>query len=157
MKFIQTALVLFVALSACTQSTEQLKGKTFGADLSSADYIGFSELMTSLSTADTVHTTVMATVTEVCQAKGCWMTLHGDNTSGEVMVRFKDYGFFVPKDIAGRSVVVEGHAYKTVVPVEELRHYAEDAGKSKEEIAKITQPEETFAFLATGVVVLDQD
>jgi len=69
-------------------------------------------------------------------------------------VRFKDYGFFVPKDISGKDVIVEGKAYSTEVSVEELRHYAEDAGKSKEEIMAITEPEQTYAFLATGVRVI---
>ena len=72
-----------------------------------------------------------------------------------MMVRFKDYGFFVPKDIAGRKVIITGKAYREVTPIEELRHYAEDAGKSKEEIAAITESKEELKFLATGVVLLD--
>jgi len=34
-----------------------------------------------------------------------------------------------------------------------LRHYAEDAGKSKEEIEKITEPETNLMFLADGVLI----
>jgi hypothetical protein len=62
----------------------------------------------------------------------------------------------VPKDIGGRQVIVEGKAFKSVTPVEELRHYAEDAGKSKDEIMQITEPEQTLSFEATGVKVLDK-
>jgi len=158
MKFIQTLLVLFVAVSACTQTTAKVEGESFGAGITSSDYIDFDALIDQLGKNDTVNTTIRATVSEVCQAKGCWMTLSSSTVGSttEVMVRFKDYGFFVPKDISGRSVVVQGQAYKTIVPVDELRHYAEDAGKSKEEIAKITEPEESFAFLASGVVVMNQ-
>ena len=45
-------------------------------------------------------------VTEVCQMEGCWMVV----TDGKLSVRttFKDYGFFVPKDLAGAHVVAEG-------------------------------------------------
>ncbi len=68
-------------------------------------------------------------------------------------VTFKDYGFFVPKDIAGKTVVVEGVAQKKTTPVSELRHYAEDAGKSKAEIAQITDPKNELAFVADGVIV----
>jgi hypothetical protein len=39
--------------------------------------------------------------------------------------------------------------------VEELKHLAEDAGKSKEEIEAITEPKEELKFLATGVLLLD--
>ena len=151
MKLILTFIAACLTVTAWTQS---VKGDTYGAGVTAKKYIGFEDLMSQLEAQDTVVTTLRATVSEVCQAKGCWMTLHGKAADQQVMVRFKDYGFFVPKDLSGRAVVVEGQAYKTIVPVDELLHYAEDAGKSKEEIAKITEPEESFAFLATGVVVL---
>jgi hypothetical protein len=49
--------------------------------------------------------------------------------------------------------VLNGKAFKNITPVEELRHYAEDAGKSKEEIAAITEEEITFSFVADGALV----
>ena len=69
------------------------------------------------------------------------------------MVKFKDYGFFMPKDIAGKEVIINGKAYVEEVSVDEQRHYAEDAGKTKEEIAKITEPKRTFSFEADGVLI----
>jgi hypothetical protein len=91
-------------------------------------------------------------VESVCQVKGCWMKVKLDN--GETMrVMFKDYGFFVPKDIAGKTVVFEGEAQKKMVPVEHLQHYAKDAGQSQEEIAKITEPKQELTFIADGVIV----
>jgi hypothetical protein len=35
-----------------------------------------------------------------------------------------------------------------------LRHFAEDAGKSKEEIAKITKPEFEMGFEADGIILV---
>ena len=102
---------------------------------------------------DTVQTTVRGTVHEVCQAKGCWMTLRA-GTDQEMMVKFKDYAFFVPKDIAERKVVLDGIAYYQITSVEELRHYAEDAGQSPEAIARITEPKRELRFLARGVQLL---
>jgi hypothetical protein len=93
-----------------------------------------------------------AEVIEVCQAKGCWMTLKLENGE-EAMVKFKDYGFFMPKDIAGKEVILNGKAFVNEVPVEEQRHYAEDAGKSKEEVAAITEPKKTYSFEADGVLI----
>ena len=69
----------------------------------------------------------------------------------DVMVKFKDYGFFVPKDIDNKEVVVKGKAYVTEVSVEEQRHYAEDNGKTEDEVAAITKPKRTLSFLAEGV------
>jgi Domain of unknown function (DUF4920) len=70
-------------------------------------------------------------------------------------VQFKDYGFFMPKDISGRKVVMQGYAFKALTPVDELKHYAEDEGKLKEEIEAITEPKEEIKFLASGVLLLD--
>ena len=44
---------------------------------------------------------------------------------------------------------------KQETSVKELRHYAEDAGKSKEEIAKITKPKVEIRVLANGIKVID--
>ena len=68
-----------------------------------------------------------------------------------VMVRFKDYGFFVPKDIAGQKVLLEGKAFVSEVPEEERRHLAEDAGQPDSLLAKISGPEMQIGFEASGV------
>lgn len=103
--------------------------------------------------ADTVKVTLRGEVNEVCQAKGCWMTI-ATGSESEMMVKFKDYGFFMPKDISGREVIMNGIAYYQVTSVDELRHYAEDAGKSADEIAMITEPKQELRFLADGVKLL---
>src|SRR5690606_5343153 len=90
-----------------------------------------------------------------CTVKGCWMDVRLPD--GEAMkVRFKDYGFFVPKKgLEGKRAIVQGHAKRETVSVAMLRHYAEDAGKSAEEVAAITEPRHTLTFLATGVLILE--
>jgi len=93
-----------------------------------------------------------ATVKEVCKSMGCWMKLELDNGE-QTMVRFKDYGFFMPKDIEGQEVIVNGLAFVEEMSVEDQRHYAKDAGKSEAEIAKILATKKTFGFEADGVLV----
>ncbi|MCF8715091.1 DUF4920 domain-containing protein [Joostella atrarenae] len=106
----------------------------------------------SIEVGDSTTVVVKAEVVEVCQKKGCWMKL--DLPDGELaMVKFKDYGFFVPKDIAGKEVILKGNAFVDEVSVSDLKHYAQDAGKTEEEIAAITAPERTFAFEANGVLL----
>ena len=139
------------------KTTPVVAGDTFGAGISKPDAsVDFAEVVKQLETNDSVNVVMKAKVGEVCQAKGCWMNLVDPVASSDVslFVKFKDYSFFVPKDIAGREVLVEGVAFKEETTVEELRHYAEDAGKSEEEIAKITQPVTEKKFMATGVVLL---
>ncbi|MEL6923619.1 MAG: DUF4920 domain-containing protein [Bacteroidota bacterium] len=161
--------VLLAMLVACNQTVKQEAAKTenettekatnmsFGESITTADVISYDQLSGKIQNADSLAVKVRATVNAVCQAKGCWMTLSSpDSKAEEMMVKFKDYGFFVPKDIAGREVIIEGHAFRNVTPVDELRHYAEDAGKSKEEIEKITEPEEELKFIASGVILLPE-
>ena len=105
-----------------------------------------------MAVGDTVPAKMVAKVEEVCQAKGCWMVLKL-NDDEEVMVRFKDYGFFMPKDIAGKEVVVNGIAFVSEMSVEEQRHYAEDKGETKEAIEAITSPKKTYSFEADGVLL----
>lgn len=91
-------------------------------------------------------------VVAACQVKGCWMT--ADLGNGQTMrIRFKDYGFFVPKDCGGKQFYAQGIASWETTSVAELQHYAEDAGKSKAEIAKIKEPKKELTFLAEGVIL----
>ena len=113
---------------------------SFGEEFTADNVIAASELLANFDEAaieDTVQTTLRGTVGDVCQKKGCWMTVAAGDEQ-EMMVRFKDYGFFMPFDLGGSEVIMNGIAYYEVTPVDELRHYAEDAGDSPEEIAKIT-------------------
>ena len=101
-----------------------------------------------------VNLKVSGTVQSVCQKKGCWMKMDmGDGKT--MMVHFKDYGFFVPKDCSGKKLIMDGVAFIEVTPVDQLRHYAEDAGKSKAEIEKIVDPEKELTFEASGVLIYE--
>ncbi len=85
----------------------------------------------------------------VCMKKGCWMKVRqGDE---EVLVRFQDYGFFVPRNARGRRTLIEGVPQVRVFDVAQRRHLASDAGASEAEIAAITEPETQVVFMASGV------
>ena len=105
-----------------------------------------------LKPGDTLNISFKSTVASVCEKKGCWMKVALDGEQ-EVMVKFKDYSFFVPKDIQEKEVILNGKAYVTELSVEDQKHYAEDAGKSTEEINAIKKPEKTLSFLADGVKI----
>ena len=135
--------------------TEKIEYASFGKEIVTNDAIEAKSMAAhykTMKSGDSINSKIIAKVNSVCQAKGCWMRLNLDDSS-EVMVKFKDYGFFVPKDIAGKDVIINGIAYVKEVSVDEQRHYAEDAGQSPEEIAAITQPKRTYSFEADGVLV----
>lgn len=129
--------------------------KSFGNTIIPDDAIEASSMASHYKTmkiGDSVNSKMVATVKKVCQSKGCWMTLDlGEDE--ELMVKFKDYAIFMPKDIAGKEVIINGKAYVKEVSVDEQRHYAEDEGKSAEAIASITKPKKTYSFEADGVLL----
>ncbi len=130
--------------------------KYLGARITADNAITYNELMPKMEKTDSLATKVTGKVKEVCQNKGCWMTLVSEQPGKpDMRVTFKDYAFFMPKDISGKRVVIDGFAFVDVTSVADLRHYAEDAGKSKEEIAAITEPKREVAFEAAGVIILD--
>lgn len=104
---------------------------------------------------DTTSVKFSAKVNKVCQNKGCWMRL--DMGEMESFVKFKDYGFFMPKDIAGQEVIVRGKAFVEETSVEDLKHFAEDDGKSQAEIDAITEPELTYSFVSDGVLLAGKE
>jgi hypothetical protein len=90
----------------------------------------------------------------VCAKKGCWLKLEL-NDKETAMVKMKDYAFFLPVAAKGKTVVIDGEVLKKTISVAEQKHYAEDAKKSKEEIAAITEPKEEIRVTAKGIVVVE--
>jgi hypothetical protein len=154
------AIVLIACKPAATVETPEatvVAGEFFGNTIANPDStVAFSDVLNQLNTSDSINVVMKAKVVDVCQTKGCWMNIvdpmSGDSSA--VFVQFQDYGFFMPMDIAGREVIVEGVAYKAETSVEDLRHYAEDAGKTEAEINAITAPEVEKKFMASGVILL---
>jgi hypothetical protein len=131
-------------------------GKAFGEKITAKDAVTYDAMLTKMGKDGKLdNVKVSGTVEAVCKAKGCWMNISSDKGAPSMFVKFKDYAFFMPKDIAGKKVVMVGNAFKETTTVEELRHFAEDEGKSKEDIAKITKPKEDIKFMANGVLILD--
>ncbi|WP_241243877.1 DUF4920 domain-containing protein [Flagellimonas beolgyonensis] len=132
---------------------ETMKGDFYGQEFEvSRKADKTAETYTNLSAKDSVQTQLIGEITEVCQSKGCWMKVKLD-ADNEVFVRFKDYGFFVPKDAAGKKVAMNGAAFLEEMSVEDQRHFAEDEGASEDEIALITAPKKTLRFEADGVLI----
>ncbi|MFW0714938.1 DUF4920 domain-containing protein [Pedobacter sp. N23S346] len=131
-------------------------GQKFGEEVKPGDVKPAAKMESAMGNQTTTDMKIQGKVVDVCKKKGCWMTLEMPN--GDPMrVTFKDYAFFMPMDIVGKNVVLDGLAKKQTISVETLRHYAEDAKKSPEEVAKITDPKKELAFEAKGVVILDKE
>ncbi len=147
-------LYLFIVLGifACSSAVKVADDGFYGEKFKAKKHMEFADLANQMNTTDSLNAVVKGKVESVCLKKGCWMNIVADN--GESMfVKFKDYGFFMPMDIAGQEVVMNGYAFKDVTSVDELKHYAEDEGLSQDEIDAIVEPKEELKFMASGVFI----
>ena len=124
----------------------------YGNKISEADAVKYEDVKQKAFDEGRIQTQISGTILETCPKKGCWMSMATE--SDTVFVRFRDYGFFVPTEGAeGKTAFIEGDLFVDTISVRMLQHYAKDAGKSKEEIAKITEPELGLSFTADGVII----
>ena len=156
MKKILFSLTVLLAI-ACTnnQKTEDtVMIQKFGDEnITEEGAITGNELMAILETEDSAQVKVIATISDVCQKKGCWMEVDLDEKN-QMLVRFLDYGFFMPLDAAGTTAIIEGIAKVDTLSVAWLKHQLEDAEASQEEIDAITEPEISYSIEeATGVIL----
>lgn len=149
---------VFAALCANSQEASEIvpaaKGVVYGtAPAEKGEAVNINDLGSKMA-AGAFEGKVTGKVKEVCKAMGCWIRLEkGDGTT--LMVKSKEHAFFMPENLTGKTVVIEGTASVKEVSEEKRKHFAEDAGKSKEEIKKIKGSEKEIQFVASGVKVLD--
>ena len=144
-------VIFFLSFLACNEN--QTKDLNFyGEKITLNNISDFEKVKNLAENQAKVETKIEGTILSTCPKKGCWMNVRVDQDT--ILVRFKDYGFFVPKQgQENNRVIMQGIAKKDTISVDLLRHYAEDANKSIEEIEKINEPEYKISFLADGVII----
>jgi hypothetical protein len=154
--------LLLLVVAATTLSLAQAQppkgpanpGDVYGAPTTSKGAMDIAKLPAALAKKDSIgQTKVIAKVLDVCPKKGCWMKVQIDENT-TAFVKMKDYGFFVPMDVIGKTVVLDTEAKLHTTSVNELKHYAEDAKKPQAEIDAITEPKKEIRLLANGILVL---
>ncbi|MEP3373842.1 MAG: DUF4920 domain-containing protein [Maribacter dokdonensis] len=157
MKGFNILLVFLFGIFSCfgQQSDANTSSKFYGEEFTVTTLSENDEVMRQFATmpvSDSLQLQFKTKVKEVCKVKGCWMTVELAD-GNQAMVRFKDYGFFMPADILEKEVVLNGMAFVEEMSVDDQRHYAKDGGKTAQEIAQITSPKRTYSFEASGVLV----
>jgi hypothetical protein len=166
-KAIVFAAALSVSTLAFAQETKKmgppagkaLVGDTYGGGVASnveSKAISVEKLNKQLKKENKKleNVAIKGKVTDVCDKKGCWLTIQTEDNS-QFFVKMKDYAFFVPTALKGKNVVLDGTAERKVISVDEQKHYAEDAKKPQSEIDAITQPKEEIRFVANGIKVVN--
>lgn len=131
-----------------TLTSEKLYGESFDK----TSVVPIEKLTELMASSDSIPMMMSGSIEKTCKNKGCWMQLSTD--SDPIRVTFKDYGFFVPKTgMEGKQATVNGYCIRKETSVEELQHYAKDAGQTDEEIALITNSKTEYSFVASGVFI----
>lgn len=158
MKKLLIAVLAFFAVNSLIAQPPQVPaeaGATFGKATTAENAISMEQyvkLLESKPAGEPLEAKIIGVVKEVCQKEGCWIKVESPN--GALMVKMKEHKFAVPVVLNGKKVVISGIGTLTTTSVKQLKHFAEDAGKSKEEIAKITEPKKEIVIQAAGILVL---
>ncbi|MGF2412799.1 DUF4920 domain-containing protein [Ferruginibacter sp.] len=147
-----TLLAISVAVMAQPPKGPAKKGMNFGAKTTVEGAIAANELPAALVEKNSADVKVKGKVTEVCKAEGCWIRM--ETANGPMLIKMKDHSFTVPLALNGKTIVADGTAELKETTVEMLKHYAEDAGKSKAEIEAIKEPKKEIILQAKGILVL---
>lgn len=150
--FLFTIVMSSISLMAQPPKGPAKKGMTFGIKTTAEGAVAANELTNVMGEKTTADVKVKGTVTEVCKAEGCWIRMQ--TASGTMLIKMKDHSFTVPLALNGKTIVADGTAELKETSVEMLKHYAEDAGKSKAEIEAITVPKKEIVLQAKGILVL---
>ena len=157
MRILLIIIITSLFITSCSRAQEatltQSGANHYGDKISEDGAKEIAGIIATYNGMDTLEVKISGVINEVCQAKGCWMTLEDEGQSTSAFIKFKDYAFFVPKNAGGKKAIVQGKLYGSLTPVGELRHYAEDKGASKEEIAAITEPEKEIKMMVEGVII----
>jgi hypothetical protein len=143
MKF---AIAMFLSCLLISQA------KTHGSKITMEKSIPLSSAIKNFDSFKNQEILVTGKVSEVCQKKGCWINLkEGEQT---VKIEFKDYGFFVPFSLRGKSVRAQGKLQQKTLSESEQKHYLKDAGKDQKEVQRVKEPIMVFSFVANGLEVI---
>ncbi|MEO6682553.1 MAG: DUF4920 domain-containing protein [Ginsengibacter sp.] len=127
-------------------------GDVYGANVSSGKNFSTKKLTGKLQQGP-VDAKLKGKVLEVCPKKGCWVKVELEDKS-LAFIKMKDYAFFVPTTLEGKFIEVEGNVELATTSVADLKHFAEDAKKSQEEIDAITEPKKEIKIMANGIKVV---
>jgi hypothetical protein len=125
--------------------------------LADADTIGVASVLAEPDQYAGKYVRVSGVVDSVCESKGCWMRIGDGRMDDTLFIKFTCpvEGRLIPLEAVGHNAVVEGELKVEDQSEAEARHYAEDAGKSADEIAKIVGPQKIIRLASPAAKIED--
>jgi hypothetical protein len=148
--------LLLLALGPGLSGSEPLgklpEGEDYGAGITLGEISDFGDVLSRPEKYAGSPVLIRGRIADVCQRKGCWTVL--SRGEDQVRVRFKDYGFFLPKDCSGKQAYVEGVVAVETLSEKMARHYADES--RTEDPSEISGPRQVVGFTASGVRIVDE-
>lgn len=138
MKIVTLVIGLFFSISGYAEN--------FGAPLTLENPVTVEDAVAFANTDKIVL--IEGEVSAVCQVKGCWMGFKSND--GDVRVTFKNYDFFVPTNIVGKTAKAEGTLKKVTLSLKDSKHLVEDGGGDPD---TVTEPLVEYQMVASGVSI----
>ena len=155
MKYLVISLILL--LSSCEPQSRGMVPEaetydSYGEASTDEAAIPAVALMADVSSYLGQTVKIESEIVEVCQFKGCWLTLD-TGTGYPIRVEVPrteagEYVYTVPKDIGRRRAIVSGTLVEKHLSDSERSHYAEDAGD-----ASALPPPIILQITATGMLI----
>lgn len=129
-----------------TMSTD---AKTYGKSDIAGPTVKLGKVLENFDSYKNQTVSIEGKVAQVCEDKGCWIRIEDQNIS--VRAIMKGHAFSVPKELKNKRVRITGIMEQKELPVNVVRHYMKDEGRSADEIRKVNQPQKVFQFVVDGV------
>lgn len=156
-----TSVLLIAGLSMGCSARENTEGfKVYGGKAEVKDAMTLSEVVAKADKLKEQRVCVKAEITNVCAHRGCWMEVSDGTRVARVRFTKSETcsdGFLVPRNAAGHRVYMNGTVEVVTLSEADAKHYAEDGGKSIDEIEKIKGPQTEITIFADAVMISDAD
>jgi Domain of unknown function (DUF4920) len=163
-KFLFSVLIGGVIFSSCSNQTSSDKKSNsdssstknvFGKSFEVKNPVATAEVFKQIQDGKKFSGVMEGKIVAVCQESGCWADV--ELPAGQkIKVKFRDANdeeFFIDKNSKDKIIDVNGEAYMDTLSVDDLKHFAKDAGKSDAEINAIKNFQVEPTFIANGAVL----
>jgi len=128
--------------------TQDAQSETFGVKLdNSLPKLSMQNLVSDSPSYLAKPFQVETRIAKVCQKKGCFFIAQQDQHV--LRVSFRDYGFFIPTDSSGKTVILAGELVQKEISPEQAAHFKADL-KSETDMVK---PGVVYEIVAVSVKI----
>jgi hypothetical protein len=152
MKFLVFILSMFcVAPLLAQKHTPIPHGMVYGEKPDTITVMAAGKLEAFMGKKTRITTAITGKVLRVTKEKGGWFEIDAGN--GKIIAaHFKNYAITIPKELKGRTVIIDGVAQKQFI-ADDLQHLAGDTVEGKKQHQVKTDPKRKLTFEVKGLLV----